>query len=345
VWSQTLGDIDMLGRFSSTRVGSRRQWRRAAAVAATMAVVALGAPGSVADTATAASPKRACDAAQDNARVRPGTSSGSDPNSVTPRHAAAIDRAMKESKARLQRQGRLTKSGRPTYAVPKVIKIQTHVHVITKTNGTGAVPTSRINAQIAVLNKAYAGQASSPVVNTGFQFVLASVDVTKNNNWYNWDEATDNDPAKKALHKGDLSHLNIYIANLGDDLLGYATFPFDTTLKDDGVVILNQSLPGGSAAPFNLGDTATHEVGHWLGLFHTFEGGCVAPGDYVSDTPYQADGDNIFFCRATDDTCKQPGKDPVHNFMSYGDDPCLDRFTPGQSSRMNSSWWVYRIGS
>jgi hypothetical protein len=181
-------------------------------------------------------------------------------------------------------------------------------------------------------------------VNTGFQFVLASVDVTRNSRWYYWGDA-DNDPAKKALHKGDLSHLNIYLAHLGGGLLGYATFPFDTTLKDDGVVILNQSLPGGSAAPFNRGDTATHEVGHWLGLFHTFEGGCVAPGDYVSDTPYQYDGDNIFYCDVADDTCPQPGTDPVHNFMSYGDDPCLNRFTPGQSRRMRQSWWAYRAGA
>ena len=188
---------------------------------------------------------------------------------------------------------------------------------------------------------AWSSTADAP---TQFQFVLASTDVTKNNNWYDWDETTDNGPAKKALHLGTRSHLNIYLANLGDDLLGYSTFPFDTTLKDDGVVILNESLPGGSAAPFNQGDTATHEIGHWLGLFHTFEGGCAAPGDYVSDTPYQADGDNIFFCRVSDDTCAQPGKDPVHNYMSYGDDPCLNMFTKGQATRMSQSWLAYRSG-
>ena len=62
----------------------------------------------------------------------------------------------------------------------------------------------------------------------------------------------------------------------------------------------------------------------------------------MSDTPYQDDGDNIFFCDESDDTCPAPGRDPVHNFMSYGDDPCLDEFTPGQADRMLLSWQMLR---
>ena len=108
------------------------------------------------------------------------------------------------------------------------------------------------------------------------------------------------------------------------------------------MVLLNESLPGGSAVPYNEGDTATHEVGHWLGLYHTFQDGCTYPGDYVGDTPYQLDDVNIFFCNESDDTCPQPGKDPVHNFMSYGDDPCLDRFSRGQAVRMALTWFTWR---
>ena len=107
-------------------------------------------------------------------------------------------------------------------------------------------------------------------------------------------------------------------------------------------MLLNDSLPGGSASPYNLGDTATHEVGHWLGLYHTFQGGCRPPGDYVTDTPYQANGDNIFECEESLNTCRQPGRDPVHNFMSYGDDLCLDRFSQGQAVRMTLIWKLFR---
>ena len=72
------------------------------------------------------------------------------------------------------------------------------------------------------------------------------------------------------------------------------------------------------------------------------ENGCAFPGDEVADTPYQDDGDNIFECDESLDTCAQPGTDPVHNFMSYGDDPCLDEFTRGQSLRMTLAWLVFR---
>jgi hypothetical protein len=131
-------------------------------------------------------------------------------------------------------------------------------------------------------------------------------------------------------------------------------------LSRDAVVHWNGSLPGGEGdfgpgAVYNEGDTATHEIGHWLNLFHTFQNGCQAPGDEVNDTPYQDDGENIFYCgdypgteenplAIPNDTCSQPGRDPVHNFMSYGDDPCLDRFTVGQNTRQVLAWEAFRAG-
>jgi Pregnancy-associated plasma protein-A len=84
-------------------------------------------------------------------------------------------------------------------------------------------------------------------------------------------------------------------------------------------------------------------VGHWLGLYHTFEGSCNKNGDRIDDTP--AEFEPNFFCVENIDSCtgkKFPGVDPIHNFMDYGDDVCLDHFTPDQQERMQKQWRVYR---
>lgn len=300
---------------------------------ATAASVATATPASTTSTTSTG-----VECAPDNARVKGGTD-GSDPNDVSPSQSAALEKVV------INRLRAKRLSSRSLAAVPPVT-IDVHVHVIVRSNGTGGVTRSRIDRQISVLNRAFAGRTAGRTARTNFRFALRSVDVTQNSDWYNWSspDVDDDDDveAKGALHRGGLDDLNIYLAGLQDDLLGYATFPFATTLQRDGVVLLNESLPGGAAAPYNRGDTATHEVGHWLGLYHTFENGCAAPGDQVSDTPYQDDGDNIFQCRGSLDTCSQPGRDPVRNFMSYADDSCLDRFSAGQAQRMASVWFGFR---
>ncbi|KAG6808986.1 hypothetical protein H0H93_016275, partial [Arthromyces matolae] len=190
-----------------------------------------------------------------------------------------------------------------------------------------------------VLNKDYAS--------TGVSWSLASTSRTVNGDWYSKADygSAQQTAMKKALRKGGAGDLNVYTvgkttAEGVGDLLGYATFPFDYAKNpnDDGVVILAGSLPGGSISPFNLGKTLTHEAGHWVGLYHTFQGGCGALGDSVNDTNPEAEASSG--CPIGKSTCPGGKLDPIllvlivslkDNFMDYSDDYCLDNFTPGQA--------------
>lgn len=152
---------------------------------------------------------------------------------------------------------------------------------------------------------------------------------------------------KKALRKGAYKDLNLYFTeSLGDGLLGYCYFPVSKPSASDkqldGCTILAQSVPGGTAAPFNLGGTAIHEVGHWMNLFHTFQGGCSSTGDSVDDTPAQASASSG--CPTGRDSCPNlAGADPIHNYMDYSDDSCYEEFTAGQDARMHNAWTNLRL--
>jgi hypothetical protein len=218
------------------------------------------------------------------------------------------------------------------------VTIQVYFHVISAdgTEAGGDVPTTLINDQIAVLNAAYS--------NTRFRFNLAAVNRAVNPAWFNMGyNSAEERAAKAALRVGDAKVLNIYTANLGSSLLGWATFPWSYASNPtmDGVVILYASLPGGDAFPYNEGDTATHEIGHWLGLYHTFQGGCTKTGDLVSDTP--AEKSAAYDCPVGRDSCRNAaGLDPIENFMDYTDDACMFKFTPKQASRSDALTLQYR---
>ncbi|KGN39240.1 M43 family zinc metalloprotease [Knoellia subterranea] len=259
-----------------------------------------------------------------------------DPHDVSPAQAKAMEADLAKTLAAkgLSRSasGEAKKPGGGGAFTPTTIDVYWH----TITDGSkGALSASEINSQISVLNSAYSG--------TGFSFALKGTTTTNNASWYNGLDygTTAERKMKSSLRQGDNGDLNIYTADLGGGLLGWATFPKKRVDSMDGVVILDESLPGGTASPYNLGDTATHEVGHWLNLYHTFQGGCSdTAGDYVTDTP--AESSPASGCPTGRDTCTLPGLDPIKNFMDYSNDQCMDHFTSGQTARMQSAWVAYR---
>jgi hypothetical protein len=227
------------------------------------------------------------------------------------------------------------------------ITVNVYFHVIRTAIGNATdVPESQLDAQIAVMNDGFAGLTGGLGTNTSFRFVKAGTTRHTNSTWFNAGASSSTQSQMKAqTRQGGVSDLNIWTNNAGG-YLGYATFPWNYAgnPSNDGVVILYSSLPGGSAVPYDEGDTATHEVGHWLGLYHTFQGGCNnTAGDYVSDTP--AEKSPAYGCPVGRDSCKGgrfPGLDPIRNFMDYTDDSCMFEFTNGQSVRMDSMWSAYR---
>lgn len=214
--------------------------------------------------------------------------------------------------------------------------INVYFHVINKGTGVanGDITTTMINNQISVLNNAYD--------DWGWTFNLVAVDRTTNATWYNGCYGSSETTMKNALRRGTADDLNFYTCNPSGGILGYATFPssYASAPKKDGVVVLYSSLPGGTASPYNLGDTGTHEVGHWMGLYHTFQGGCSASGDYVSDTP--AEKSAAYGCPTGRNTCSSTGLDPISNFMDYTDDSCMFQFSAGQDARMDAQFTTYR---
>lgn len=225
--------------------------------------------------------------------------------------------------------------------LPGRIVVPVRFHVIDSGN-QGRVPPAGVEDQIAALNAAYGGMTGG--ADTGVSFRLISTDYTDNAGWFYHPQQAER-AIKSALRAGNVGTLNLYTAAAGADVLGFSTFPQWYRMQPilDGVLVDYRTLPGGEFPHFDKGYTAVHETGHWLGLFHTFENGCMPPGDGVDDTPYEGlptDG-----CPWIKDTCPEPGDDPTHNYMDYSYDECMTEFTPGQARRIHAAWAAFRAGA
>jgi len=201
----------------------------------------------------------------------------------------------------------------------------------------------QIDDQIRVMNFGFAGLEGG--YDTGFRFELAGVTRTDNAQWlhHGYGDKYERE-MKRALHQGGREALNIYSTD-ADVYLGWAYFPnlSDSRLYLDGIVVDWESMPGTStryAGRYDLGKTGTHEAGHWLNLYHVFQGGCNNYGDYIEDTPPQLVATRG--CPIGQDTCSEPGVDSIHNYMDYSFDSCYFEFTEDQAARMQAAWLTFR---
>ncbi|OAA55695.1 metalloprotease 1 [Cordyceps fumosorosea ARSEF 2679] len=258
---------------------------------------------------------------------------------------AIIEEALAKTESGLQARGDagMTVTRRDSGAL---ITLDAWFHVVysSKTAKGGYLTSQNIKDQLSALNKAF-----DP---SNIAFNLVNTTYTQNSDWA---ASTDGSQSttramKSKLHQGDARTLNLYFLP-GYDVNGECTFPDEidpndpATLRNDGCQVGSFTLPGNDNV-FNMALTAVHEVGHWLGLLHTFQGGCDEEGgDYISDTPAEKTS-NYGKCPAGRDTCPDlPGLDPIDNYMDYSRDSCYSKFTAEQIKRQRSILAGLRVGN
>jgi hypothetical protein len=221
------------------------------------------------------------------------------------------------------------------------LNIYFHNVYANETTEGGYLSDQQFHDQVNVMNQDYKS--------TGVQWKLQSISRIRSEDWFlNVAPDSDSEKAMKSVYRnGTKADLNVYTIGFQNSdaagLLGIATFPMDYASAPllDGVMVISSSFPGSQSKQFNLGRTLVHEAGHWVGLYHTFEGGCDSPGDHVDDTTPEASASKG--CALNRKTCPgTPGMDPVQNFMDYSDDSCMTSFTPGQGKRLRHQLMTYR---
>lgn len=218
------------------------------------------------------------------------------------------------------------------------INIPVYFHIVlpNANDVTNSQIQSQMNVLISDFNSRNTNQLPTDATNfvndatiTDINFTLAGT-YRYNNNTASW--GTNNSIKSAYPPITPQTHLNIWVCNIGGGILGYAQFPGGNSLTD-GVVLLHSSLPGGSAAPYNQGRTATHEVGHYLNLRHIWGDGRCKQDDFVADTP-SSDGAN-YGCPSYP-TINCSSADMTMNYMDYTNDGCMYMFTDGQRNRMRA---------
>jgi len=232
------------------------------------------------------------------------------------------------------------------------IEIPVVVNVLYRTTAEN-ISLTQIQSQIDVLNKDFNALnsdfgTSNPFnavkANVGVSFVLDQV-IRKSTTKTSWGT---NDACKKTASGGmaptsPTTKLNLWVATIGGGILGYAQFPGGSSATD-GVVIdskyIGVTSSSSTSYPYNLGRTATHEVGHWMNLRHIW-GDATCGSDLVSDTPVHDSSNFGVPAAGHRSTCTGTPLEMYMNYMDYTDDRGMYMFSLGQKSRIDA---IFAVG-